>query len=188
MRHATVDAKAAHLQDRLGREYLARLKPGKHPKREHGGYMMVAVYLCALTWRVMNDRHLADRAQPTHAQLSAALRCYMDKYLSKFLLPWDPTARPTPYQRFAYLEDEQADYLADSLATSLLRDWKPEWIEEQQRRGTVGGLAGKPRRPTKATDENRRKLATLRAENPGWTQVRLANELGVSVSTIKRIS
>jgi hypothetical protein len=152
-RHATLEHRAFLALERMGHAYLAKLKPSKLPTREHNGYMRVAGYLCALTWRIMNDRHKNRQVQPAHGELRRALRLYMDRYLSKFLREHDPSIKATGYQRFAFLDGEQFDYLADSLATSLLRDWTPDYIEERVRRGHRGREVARPRGPSWNADD-----------------------------------
>lgn len=86
------------------------------------------------------------------------------------------------------LDLDTVDRLADTAAAAVLRDWTHDWIASRREAGRAGGLAHGPRKPDKATEDNRRKLASLRAEHPGWTQRQLADALDVSVSTLKRIS
>lgn len=183
-RHATIERKALIAQERMAQAYLAKLKPSKLPKREHNGYMRVAVYLCALAWKVMNDHCLAGIEQPSPAELEHALRVYIDRNLSKFVQERDdPTAARPPFHRFRYVETEQADRLAQSLATSLLRDWTPDWIKERQLRGGIGGRHSK-RGPSKATAAN---LAALAALPEGMTHAQRADALGVSLGTERRL-
>jgi hypothetical protein len=153
-RNASAEMKTINAQERMGRNYLAKLHPGKLPRRDHNGYMRVAIYLCDLTWRVMNDRHLADVPQPLRGELRQALRIYIDRHLSKFVREHDDptTARPAMH-KFRYIDAEQADYLADSLATSLIRDWTSDWIEERVRRGHRGREVARPRGPSWDDDD-----------------------------------
>lgn len=185
VRHATIEQRAVAAQERMGRAYMAKMKPGKRPSREHNGYMRLAVYLCDLTWRVMNDRHLANSIQPTRPELEQALRLYIDRYQRKFVNDHDdPQAKRPAFHRFRYIETEQADYLAASLTTSLLRDWTPDWIEERVRRGRAGGLAHGPRKATKATPAA---LARLAALPESLTRQQQADALGLTLATVKRL-
>jgi hypothetical protein len=179
--------KAVLAQERMGRTYLAKLHPGKLPKRDHNAYARVAVYLCDLAWRVMNDRHLGGLEQPRQGELRRALRLYIDRHLGKFVRDHDdPTTRRSAFQKFRYIDTEQADYLAGSLATSLLRDWTPDWIEERVRRGHRGREVARPRGATIATADNLAALAALPGADD-MTHAQRADTLGLTVATERRL-
>ena len=166
---------------RLAERYTTQTHPGRRPRPQHNGYLRVWTYLSTLAYRVFNDRHLAGHEQPSETTLADAISQYVETYLSKFIRSFDPTTRPTGFERFAYIGEEQLAYLSQTLAGALLRDWTPERIDEWRRRGATGGR--KSRRSSMWNDQGN--LAELR-ERRGWSVAELANFFGVSKSSIDR--
>ncbi|MDT0157249.1 hypothetical protein Q9R19_06375 [Microbacterium sp. ARD32] len=131
------------------------------------------------TWgfRILNDFDSDDIAPPTLDLLSELFADHVTRHANT----WHPYDGRGPR---ASLRIDQAEDMAVSAAEHVLRDWTPDYIKQQRERGHNGGKAGRPRGPTKNTDENYRRLLRLPR---GLTRQQQAKRLKVSTGTIDRL-
>jgi len=148
-------------------------------------------YFDALVFRMLNDREQAGHARLTLDDarvLADALDAYARDYLSGWLLPFDPYARPSRFERFAYVDEVALDRLCRAVAMSQITDWSPDWIRQRRAWGRKGGRPpGQPSRAAASDPAKLDALAALIAAEPRLTGPQLAERLGVSPSTVDRM-
>ena len=141
--------------------------------RDHGSYQR-DIWLFTVTWgfRILNDARLARLPSPNPETLA-------DIFLNQII---EHAVTHHAYDGTGVrgsIEIGAAVDLASKAADHCLRDWSPDFIDEMQRRGTVG-----KRPPTKATLEA---LAALRALPTKLSRPEQAKRLGVSLRTLDRL-
>jgi len=148
-----------------------------------GTFERVNLHLRRLARRALNDLHKAGEQLPDRATLAAGLALYVFEELPRLLRNQAPgETPPSGYDRWAWLDDDAVRRVAASAARYQLERWTPDYIEEQQRRASVGGSRSRP--PLGIWDDpaNLDALAAL----DGMTTAQQAEALGVSPATIDR--
>lgn len=150
------------------------------------GWTRIWIYLCALVYRLENDRHKRGVAQPEPDVLAAALADYIDLYLKKFLeQPIDYAVRLKGYRDFAFIQPNRVAVLAERVATATTTQWTAEYIEQKTREGAMSSSRGRPPGTgVFAAGEARERLVVLL--DAGATHKQIANEFGVSTKTVQR--
>ena len=178
----SMEHKVMLFQTRMAEEFARRTHPAQRHKRHHGGYLRLWFYFSSLAYRALNDRHKAGYRRPTRAELAEAIAAYAQRYAAKFLRSYNPQQKRTGYDWFTYVDNEQLDYLATTLAGAVLRDWDEGYIEEKAAQGGAGGSAPKKPRGLWADRSNLLQLQLL----ADWSDADLAQHFGCHAKTIKR--
>jgi hypothetical protein len=159
----------------------------RRPSRRRGQrdlFDIVRLHLRRLSRRVLNDRCRDGLEPPSEQLLAEALESYVRQQLWPLIYHHDYGDQREPNRvRRTYLDDSRnaVESVARSSAAYALTTWAPEYIQDMQRLGAIGGRISKRKPSWTAADLDR--LAALE----GRTVAQQAAELGRSRSSIDRM-
>lgn len=133
-------------------------------------------YLTTWGYRTLNDLDGAGYAPPSHDDLADLF----ERRVRERAKTYD-----TYYSNRGHgISFADIETMADAAATSVLRDWSPDWIRKTREWGATGGRKSRPSEPGHAdSDADLDALAVLK----GMTVAQQAVALNVSPSSIDRM-